>query len=90
MNDPQTVSPRRRLQELLAIPDSQRTEEEWDELNELEISLAAVNQLVEPDKRNRANGGSATSGEGRTGGRGPRGRKGSMRPQRRQPRAAGN
>ena len=40
MNAPQQpVSPRRRLQELLAIPDNQRTEEQWDELNELEIKL---------------------------------------------------
>ncbi len=92
MNDPQAVSPRRRLQELLAIPDSKRTEEEWDELNELEISLAAVNQLVEPDKRNRPNGAPGPSGESRggSGGRGPRGRKGAMRPQRRPPKAAGN
>ncbi|MFO8152532.1 hypothetical protein [Thioalkalivibrio sp.] len=90
MNDPQAVSPRRRLQELLAIPDSKRSEEEWDELIELEISLASVNQLGEPEKRNRPNGGSAPTGEGRPGGRGPRGRKGAARPQRRQPRAAGN
>ena len=45
MNAPsQPVSPRRRLQELLAIPDSQRTEEQWDELNELEIRLAPGNR----------------------------------------------
>ncbi len=44
MNDPQPISPRRRLQELLDIPDSQRSEEEWDELNELEIQLAPVNR----------------------------------------------
>lgn len=44
MNAPQTVSPRRRLQELQAIPDRQRTEAEWDELHELEISLAPGNR----------------------------------------------
>lgn len=44
MNDSQPTSPRRRLQSLLAIPDSQRTEEQWEELIELEISLAPVNQ----------------------------------------------
>lgn len=38
MNAPQPVSPRRRMQELLAIPDSQRTEAQWDELNRLEES----------------------------------------------------
>jgi hypothetical protein len=40
MNKPQTNNPRARLQQLLAIPDRQRTDEEWDELNELEIALA--------------------------------------------------
>lgn len=49
MNAPQSTSPRRRLQELLAIPDSQRTDEEWDELNELEISLAPGNREGAPD-----------------------------------------
>ncbi len=47
MNDPQVtepVNPRRRLQELLAIPDGQRTDEQWDELNELEIMLASGNR----------------------------------------------
>ena len=45
MNAPsQPVSPRRRLQELLSIPDSQRTEAQWDELNELEIKLAPGNR----------------------------------------------
>ena len=51
MNDPQPVSPRRRLQELLDIPDSQRSEEEWDELNELEIQLAPVNREGGPEPR---------------------------------------
>src|SRR5689334_14995129 len=49
MNAPQPTSPRRRLQELLAIPDGQRTDEEWDELNELEISLAPGNREGAPD-----------------------------------------
>jgi hypothetical protein len=40
MNKPQTNNPRARLQQLQAIPDRQRTDEEWDELNELEIMLA--------------------------------------------------
>ena len=44
MNEPQTSSPRRRLQELLAIPDRLRTEAQWDELHELEISLAPGNR----------------------------------------------
>lgn len=44
MNEPLPVPPRRRLQELLAIPDRLRTEAEWDELHELEISLAPGNR----------------------------------------------
>lgn len=49
MSAQQPISPRRRLQELLAIPDSQRTEAQWDELNELEIKLAPGNR--EPGNR---------------------------------------
>ena len=37
------------MQELLAIPDSQRSDEEWDELNELEISMAPGNRLSGPE-----------------------------------------
>jgi hypothetical protein len=48
VNTPQAVSPRRRLQELLAIPDNQRSEAEWDELNELEIMLAPGNRAGAP------------------------------------------
>ena len=44
MNSDQPMSPRRRLQALLAIPDSQRSEAEWDELVELETSLAPGNR----------------------------------------------
>jgi hypothetical protein len=43
MNKPQSNS-RARLQQLLAIPERQRTDEEWDELNELEIMFAAGNR----------------------------------------------
>lgn len=42
------------MQELLAIPDSVRTDAEWDELNELEISLAAVNREGAPPPRTHA------------------------------------
>ena len=52
MNPSQPTPPRRRLQELLAIPDSQRTDEQWDELNELEIKLA-------PGNRESSSGGEA-------------------------------
>ena len=50
MNTPDPVSPRRRLQELLAIPERQRTDAEWDEINELEIKLASANREDAPEQ----------------------------------------
>ncbi len=44
MNAPQSMSPRARLQELLAIRESQRTDAQWDEIHELEIKLSSANQ----------------------------------------------
>ncbi|MDR1368012.1 MAG: hypothetical protein LBJ76_04775 [Candidatus Accumulibacter sp.] len=43
-NDLQTSDLRRRMRELLAIPERDRTDEEWDELNELEIRTAPGNR----------------------------------------------
>ena len=36
--------PRRRIRELLSIPERDRTDAEWDELNELEIQTAPGNR----------------------------------------------
>jgi hypothetical protein len=44
MNAPQPGSPYRRLQELLAIPESRRTDAQWDEIHELEIKLSSANR----------------------------------------------
>lgn len=44
MNEPQGKSRRQRLQALLAIPEKERTEAQWDEINELEIGLASGNR----------------------------------------------
>src|SRR3982751_4066124 len=52
---PPPISPRRRLQDLLAIPERQRTDEEWDEINELEIKLASANREDAPDPNIRRN-----------------------------------
>jgi hypothetical protein len=52
---PISPSPRGRLQELLAIPERQRTEAEWDEINELEIMLAPGNRPGAPDHSHRGN-----------------------------------
>jgi len=39
-----------RLRELLAIPERQRTEAQWAEINELEITLTPVNRLIVPEQ----------------------------------------
>ena len=49
MNEKPSDSPRRRLQELLAIPERQRTDEQWDEINDLEITLASANRVETRD-----------------------------------------
>jgi len=51
MNKPQTNNPRGRLQELRAIPERDRTEAEWDEMNELEIMLASENRQISPGQQ---------------------------------------
>ena len=44
MNDPELHDLRRRIRELQAIPERDRTDEQWDELNELEIRTAPGNR----------------------------------------------
>jgi len=44
MNKPPFSPARQRLQALLAIPERDRTDDQWDEMNELEIALASENQ----------------------------------------------
>jgi hypothetical protein len=56
------LDPRRRLRELLAIPERDRSDEQWDEIVELEISLAPGNRLDSPDTNVRRTG-PAPSGE---------------------------
>jgi hypothetical protein len=46
---PFVPDPRRRLRELLAIPDRDRTDALWDELIELEIQLAPGNRVQSPN-----------------------------------------
>ena len=42
---PQPMDPRRRLRELLSVPERDRTDPQWDEINELEIQLAPGNRV---------------------------------------------
>lgn len=56
MDKPQLISPNIRLQELLAIPERQRTEAQWDEINELEITLTPVNRAITSERNVRRKG----------------------------------
>lgn len=67
------------MQALLAVPESQRTEAEWDELHELEIMLAPGNRLGAP-----GDPGARRAGPG-PGGQGPGGHPGSGMPHRKKP-----
>ena len=53
MDKPEQSRAYHRLQELLAIPERQRTEAEWDEINELEIALTPVNRAVVSERNVR-------------------------------------
>ena len=87
MDEQQPPSPRARLQVLLAIPERQRTDAEWDEINELEITLATGNRQGAPQPGYRGNnppmggqqgqgpGGHQRPGGGRPQGQGKQGRK---------------
>jgi hypothetical protein len=68
MDESQPISPRARLQQLLAIPERQRTDAEWDELNELEITLASAIREGPPQQNARGNA-PAPGGQMRPGGR---------------------
>jgi hypothetical protein len=68
-NEQQPISPRARLQALRAIPERQRTDAEWDELNELEIKLASENREGVPQQHSRPNA-PAPGGQPRPGGGG--------------------
>ncbi len=67
MDEPQPISPRDRLRALQAIPERQRTDAEWDELNELEIKLASANREGAPQQNARPNA-PAPGGQPRPGG----------------------
>lgn len=54
-NVTENVDPRRRLRELLAIPERDRSDAQWDEIIELEIRMAPGNTVTphktEPSRR---------------------------------------
>jgi hypothetical protein len=48
-NEPPRFDPRRRMRELMAIPERDRSDAVWDELIELEIQTAPGNRAVSPN-----------------------------------------
>jgi len=74
MNTPQPMSPRARLQELLAIRESQRTDAQWDEIHELEIRLSSANREQPLDQGARRDTSATVTGHPRPHG-GPHGKK---------------
>ena len=81
---PPSFDPRRRLRELLSVPEGQRSDPQWDEIIELEVQLAPGNRIGGDPTRNNdraqgQKGGGAGGGTGGPGGgnwkRGPGSRK---------------
>jgi hypothetical protein len=87
MSDPEHIARLTRLRELLAIPDRERSDAQWDELNELEIVLASSNRQGAP--RPEQQGGGGQQGRPHHGGGGQHpgnpGRKFHNRPPKRRP-----
>ena len=76
MSEQQPMSPRQRLQALLAIPERQRTDAQWDELIELEIMFAPGNREGAPQPGGRRNPNGPQGGHNKPGGGGgPHGKK---------------
>lgn len=64
-NEPQAPDQRRRLRELLAIPEHQRTDAIWDEIIELEICLAPGNRVQGAPGGHQEQGRRQNPGQGR-------------------------
>lgn len=65
MHAPQPKSPRARLQELLAIPERERTDAQWDEIHELEIKLPSANREQPLEQGARRNTPATVTGQPR-------------------------
>jgi hypothetical protein len=86
MSEPKPIPPRVRLQMLLAVPDRERSESQWDELNELEITLASAVRETPPEQGVRRN---VTASPGRPQSRGrPQGENSRRKVQKRPPKRA--
>ena len=78
---------RRRLRELLSIPERDRSDEQWDEIIELEIQLAPGNRISASEHGGGLGGG---SGVGGTSGGGMGHNKPSGQPKKHRPRSNNN
>lgn len=85
MNDPEQEARRRRIRELMAIPERERTDAQWDELNELEIMMAMTNGQAMPRANPQGQGGRHKQGGGGGQHPGNPGRKFHNRPRRGRP-----
>lgn len=63
-----SIDLKRRMRELLSIPDSQRSEDQWDELIEIEIQLAPGNRVGSTAPRQNDMRGGHSSRGGNPGG----------------------
>jgi len=66
----QPLDTRRRLRELLSIPERDRTDEQWDEIIELEIQLAPGNRASSNEPLGGNQGRSNAMSHGKSGGGG--------------------
>ena len=75
---------RRRLRELLSIPERDRTDEQWDEIIELEIQLAPGNRISASEHGGGPGGGGGGMGHNKPSGQSkkhrPRGNSNNRRP----------
>ncbi|MDD2741919.1 MAG: hypothetical protein PHV02_06585 [Rhodocyclaceae bacterium] len=62
---PQGLDSRRRLRELLSVPERDRSDEQWDEIIELEIQLAPGNRIA-TGQDHGTSGGSQNAGQNRS------------------------
>ena len=71
MDDLQPIDMRRRIRELLSIPERDRTDAEWDELNELEIRTAPGNRDYDRTQDRQADKRQGPMGQNQSQGRRP-------------------
>ena len=73
---PPPQDPRRRLKELLAVPENQRTDAQWDEIVELEIQTAPGNRITPAQGQQPRSNQAPFAGHGRRDKRPPKKNKG--------------